>query len=199
MKKIIVTLSILIAAALTNQLALAQNNLSKKAIYPSSILGKYMVYKSGAVTSFRQKKHWMKTYIEEFYVYSRKPKAGVVARAKYKNNHLILSDKMRGQQYRDLLAKDRIYKRCRNDIFNPPVEFYLAPVKDIKTGMFYTDRWDVKQNSLVCNIVNTEHHSRGNYCETKCVKYEDCFNNPGLSNMRLFSSKSAAIANSKAR
>ena len=35
-----------------NQPALAQNNFSKKPVLPDSIVGKYMVYKSGSVTSF---------------------------------------------------------------------------------------------------------------------------------------------------
>ena len=40
-----------------NQSALAQNNLSKKPVLPDSIVGKYMVYKSGSLPLLHRRKH----------------------------------------------------------------------------------------------------------------------------------------------
>ncbi|BDZ72461.1 hypothetical protein GCM10025856_01800 [Methylophaga marina] len=77
-----------------NQPALAQNNLSKKPVIPDSIVGKYLIYKSGSVTSFAQKKTWLITYKDEFYVYSRKGTSGTSARETYNCRVMLtMSDK----------------------------------------------------------------------------------------------------------
>ncbi|MAX50884.1 MAG: hypothetical protein CMH22_02760 [Methylophaga sp.] len=54
-----------------------------------------MLYKSGSVTSVAQKKTWLITYADEFYVYSRKGTSGTSARASYNGRGMLtMSDKL---------------------------------------------------------------------------------------------------------
>lgn len=199
MNKILIIFNLAIIMTIMSQPTLAQKNLSKWPIYPVSIIDKYMVYPTGTVTSFKKQKIWMVTLTSEFYVYSRKNMTGVAARAYYKGKgQLRLADKMTNDEYRNLISKNRIYKRCNNTIYKPSVHFKIVPIKDTKTGQYYLDRWDVKQQSRWCEGINVRHHSKDNACEVSCVKYYKGYH-PDLKNIRMYTSKSAALADSKTR
>ncbi len=76
------------------------------------------------------------------YFYSRKGTSRTSARASYNGRGVLtMSDKLSGELLRHLISQNGIYKRCRDDTLKPPVEYAIQPIKELKTGLFYTDRW----------------------------------------------------------
>ena len=105
-----------------------------------------------------------------------------------------MSDKLSGEMLDNLISKNRIYKRYRGDILKPPVDYAIQAIKDPKTGLFYTDRWTVKQKTKMCDLVNVQHHSSDN----RCVKYLKSYA-PDFFDISLYSSKAVALSDSRAR
>ena len=128
-------------------------------------------------------------------MYSRKGTSGTSARASYNGRGVLtMSDKLSGKMLANLISKNHIYKRCRGDILKPPVDYAIQAIKDPKTGLFYTDRWTVKQKTKMCDLVNVQHHSSDN----RCVKYLKSYA-PDFFDISLYSSKAVALSDSRAR
>ncbi|MEM7569131.1 MAG: hypothetical protein AAF337_04990 [Pseudomonadota bacterium] len=190
---------ILLILALSPASAQAQQTSSASGL-PASLIGTYLVYDSGSVTSFRQQKTFIFTQTFEYYIYSRSQRTGTLARVSYNRESATIrvQDIMTAAERKDLIAKNSIYKRCSGALYKPAVHYKVTPLRQRQSGSVYSDRWAVQQKTKVCDIINVRHHSKDNSCETSCVKWID---EPldTLKYMRLFASKQAALENSKKR
>lgn len=168
---------------------------------PSSIVGKYLVYDSGAVTTFyRRKLPFGLTQTIERYEYSPSGNQGAAARLSYnsRNGTIEVEDLMPQDMIAALHKKNRIYRSCAGDIFKPPVRYRIEPARH-SSGNGRSERvWKVRQDTYTCKIINVQHNARDYSCRSSCVEF-NTQRDSALDNMLLYSSKEQALAEARRR
>lgn len=168
---------------------------------PSTIVGKYLVYNSGDVTTFYIRRlPFGITQALERYEYSKSGKTGAAGLAPYnpRKGTIEIEPLMSAEMVAAFQAKNRVYKTCSGDIFNTPVRLKVEPAYHPTTKAPLANVWNVRQDTYVCEIVNLRHNARDNSCRSSCIRY---YKTPDqlLRNMRLYSDKASAIADAKRR
>ncbi|MGB3470740.1 MAG: hypothetical protein WBA51_07960 [Erythrobacter sp.] len=174
---------------------------STKPVLPSSIGGKFIVYKTGSVSTIdAQKVPFIGTIFTERAVYSQEAALRDVSRITYnpRTGRIIMRDFLSPEERQTLISKKSIYRRCRGNIAEPPVSFQVKAVTNSETGLYFTDLWMVEQVTQACELLTVRHHSRDNSCETICDRWAKG-RDEGMTNMRLTSSRDFAMRISKAR
>ncbi|MEE4211852.1 MAG: hypothetical protein V2I43_21610 [Parvularcula sp.] len=163
---------------------------------PASIIGKYLVYDSGSVTSFYKRNLIFGfTQTVERYEYSKEGRQGAAALVTYnaRSGTIKIQDLLSAEEKAELIRKNSIYRRCAGDIFRAPVRLKIVPAINSTTRAPLAGVWNVRQDTYTCEIINVQHASRDNSCTTTCVRYHKQ-PSPRLRNMKLYSDKNRAMA-----
>lgn len=168
---------------------------------PSSIVGRYLVYDSGAVTTFyRRQLPFGTTQTIERYEYSPSGNQGATALVSYdrRNGTIVVEQLMSSEDVAAFQRMNRVYRTCAGDIFYPPARYRIERGGRSSAIASSGNVWNVRQDTYTCYITNLRHDASDYSCRSSCVERKTR-TDPALENMRMYSNREQALAEARRR